>query len=68
MRQSGLRPVLRRGLWVFLALVALTVLEYVVFLVVPRGNLPYLIVMNLVDAGLILYFFMHISHLWRKEA
>jgi heme/copper-type cytochrome/quinol oxidase subunit 4 len=52
---------------VFILLVVVTVLEYVVFLAVPRGNLPYMIVMNLVDAGLILYFFMHVGHLWRKE-
>jgi cytochrome c oxidase subunit IV len=58
---------LRRGLWVFLALAALTALEYVVFLVVDSGNLPYMVVMNVIDAGLILYFFMHVAQLWRKE-
>jgi len=66
-QQSGLRPALRRGLWVFILLVALTVAEYVLAVKMTRGNLPYMIVMNLVDAGLILYFFMHVSHLWRKE-
>ncbi len=67
MQQSGLKPALRRGYWVFIVLVALTVAEYVLALKMTRGNLPYMIVMNLVDAGLILYFFMHIGHLWRKE-
>jgi hypothetical protein len=52
---------------VFILLVVVTVLEYVVFLAVRQGNLPYMIAMNLVDAGLILYFFMHVGHLWRKE-
>ena len=68
MQPPQLRPALRRGLWVFLLLVALTVVEYGLGIAMPRGNLPYMIVMNLVDAGLILYFFMHIGHLWRKEA
>jgi len=65
---SGLKLALRRGWWVFLALLVLTAVEYLVLLVMPAGNLIYMIIMNLVDAALILYFFMHIGHLWQKES
>lgn len=56
----------RIGAAVFLTLMALTVVEYVVALLVSR-NLPLMIVMNLADAGLIVYFFMHVARLWRPD-
>lgn len=59
------RP-LRIGWLVFLTLLVLTLLEYVVALFMTR-NLPLMIVMNVVDAGLIMYFFMHVVRLWRGE-
>ncbi|OGO50501.1 MAG: hypothetical protein A2148_00965 [Chloroflexi bacterium RBG_16_68_14] len=59
------RPLLT-GWMVFLTLLVLTLLEYVVALFMTR-NLPLMIVMNVVDAGLIMYFFMHIVRLWREE-
>jgi cytochrome c oxidase subunit IV len=55
------------GLLIFAILVVLTLAEYLMVLVIDRGNLPWMIIMNIVDAGLILYFFMHISQLWRQE-
>ncbi len=58
---------MRRGLWVFIALVVVTVAEYGVMVAVPKGNLPYMVVMNIVDAGLIAYFFMHIMQLGRLK-
>ena len=66
MERSVLSNVLRKGLWVFIALFVLTVGEYILALVMKRGNLPYMVVMNVVDAALIMYFFMHISQLWRR--
>ncbi len=57
---------LRRGLWVLLALLALTLLELWLAFSVPRP-LPYLLVINIVDAWLIMEYFMHLSHLWRAE-
>ncbi len=58
----------RIGVTVFLTLMALTIIEYVVSRVLTR-NLPVMIVMNIIDAGLIVYFFMHVVRLWRgKEA
>ena len=67
MERRELRSALRRGLWVFVALLVLTVLEYVLAVAMPSGNLPYMVVMNIVDAGLIVYYFMHVAQLWRPE-
>ena len=67
MQQASLKPAMRRGLWVFVILVVLAVLEYLLALVMKSGNLPWMIIMNIVDAALILYFFMHMAQLWRKE-
>ncbi len=62
-----LRAAQRRGFWVFVILVALAFLEYVVALVMTSGNLIWMIIMNVVDAWLILYYFMHVAQLWRRE-
>lgn len=52
--------------WVVLAvLLALTVLEYFVFLWVDR-NFPIMILMNVIDAALILVYFMHLPRAWRS--
>lgn len=67
METAKLKYALRRGLWVFVALVVLALGEYALAIFMTRGNLPYMLIMNLVDAALIAYFFMHIAHLWRRE-
>ena len=64
-RRTSAAAAYRTGWWVFLVLIALTVLEYVVALVMD-ANLPVMVVMNVVDAGLIMYYFMHISRVWRS--
>lgn len=56
----------RIGLRVLAALLVLTWLEYLVFIVVPF-NLPLMLVMNVADAALIIYFFMHVTRVWRSE-
>ncbi len=70
MEQRGLAAALRRGRWVFVALMVLTVVEFILlWLNIPRILFRFLLlVINGVDAGLILYYFMHIAQLWRKEA
>lgn len=67
METSALRRLLRRGKLVFSVLIALTLVEYALALVMDSGNLPWMIVMNVIDAWLILYFFMHVHQLWRRE-
>lgn len=69
MEQRGLAAALRRGLWVFVALVVLTVVEFILlWLNIPRVLFRFLLlVINGVDAGLILYYFMHFAQLWREE-
>jgi cytochrome c oxidase subunit IV len=64
-RNERLARARRTGWWVFAALIVLVVLEYVVFLALER-NLPLMVVMNITDAGLILWYFMHVGRLWRR--
>jgi heme/copper-type cytochrome/quinol oxidase subunit 4 len=56
----------RIGWLVFVALVVLILLEYVAFLAMSF-NLPLMIAMNVLDAALIMYYFMHVSRIWRRE-
>jgi len=57
---------LRLGWRVLIALLLLTALEVPIAFRVPRP-LPYLLLINLIDAWLILQYFMHLSQLWRPE-
>ncbi len=56
----------RTGWLVFAVLMVLVLLEYVIFLVLST-NLPIMVVMNVIDAALIMYYFMHLPRLWRRE-
>ncbi|MFN3974783.1 MAG: hypothetical protein ACK4K2_05880 [Dehalococcoidia bacterium] len=67
MEGNGLAQALRRGLWVWIALIVLTVLEYILMVVKAPGLIAYLLIINLADAGLIAYYYMHIAQLWRQE-
>jgi len=57
----------KRGLIVIIVLAVLTAIEFGISVGLPNPNLV-LTVISLVKAGLIVYYFMHISQLWRKEA
>lgn len=50
------------GWWVFVGLAILTVIEFVLGAYVERA-LTYLIFTALIKAGLIIYYFMHISQI-----
>lgn len=67
MKNSGLKSPMRVGLLIFIILVVLAAGEYVLGLTLESGNLVYMLIMNIVDAALILYFFMHVRQLWRPE-
>lgn len=57
----------RTGLYVFFALLVLTVAESIIGgLATPITVL--LIIIALVKAALIIYFFMHVYRLWREES
>jgi hypothetical protein len=56
----------RTGWLVFAVLIVLIVLEYVIFLILDT-NLPIMVLMNVADAALIMYYFMHVSRIWRRE-
>ncbi|MDR7433550.1 MAG: cytochrome C oxidase subunit IV family protein [Armatimonadota bacterium] len=66
MDETRKRAQLRLGLWVFIALIILTVVELWIAFAVPRPLL-YLVVINLADAWLIMEYFMHLSRMWRAE-
>lgn len=54
----------RLGVWVWIALVVLTTVELPIAF---RAEHPlfYLLLINVIDAWLILYYFMHLSQMWR---
>lgn len=65
MEQEKLKSAQKLGLMVAVALIVLAGLEYVLAVAMDSGNLPWMLIMNVIDAALILYYFMHIAHLWR---
>lgn len=67
MIHSDQRKLMRLGLWVFLVLMAIEILEYIIGITIRRLNLPILAVLAVPGAGLIIYYFMHIPQLWRRE-
>lgn len=58
---------LRLGLRVFSALIVLAVLEWYLMVARAPGLLWWLIVIQLVEAGLIAYYFMHVAQFWRAD-
>lgn len=58
---------MRRGLAVLIVLVVLTALEYWVAAALQTGVMPYLAVIAVIKAGLIVQYFMHLSQLWSSE-
>jgi caa(3)-type oxidase subunit IV len=52
------------GMRVFIALAALTVIEFVVAVTVD-ANVPILAAFAVAKAALIMYYFMHIARLWK---
>ena len=58
---------LRRGLWTFIALMVLTIIEFGMAIVL-RGAIIPLFLIALVKAAIIVWVFMHIYRLWREES
>jgi cytochrome c oxidase subunit IV len=59
----GLGAALRRGWRVFAALMVLAVVEWYVAVARVRGLLWYVSVIQVVEAGTIMYYFMHVAQL-----
>ena len=55
----------RVGLVVFVVLMALVLLEYLIAIVMDK-NLIVMLIMNVIDAAIIMYYFMHVTRLWRS--
>ena len=64
---EGKSKALRRGLWTFLALMVLTIVEFFVAIALNGSTIP-LFLIALVKAALIVWVFMHIYRLWREES
>ena len=56
----------RQGVWVFIGLAVLTILEFFVS-AWTDGSAPLLFIIAITKAALIANFFMHIYRLWRTE-
>lgn len=56
----------RRGVYVFLVLVVLTIVEF--FVGVSINSVALLFILALLKAALIVQYFMHIYRLWREES
>lgn len=65
--KSDQRSLMRLGFWVFLALMVVEIIEYLVGVGFKRGAWPLLAILAVPGAGLIFYYFMHISQLWHRE-
>ncbi len=61
---DGKEP-LRIGWQVFIALAVLTIVEFALAVVID-ANLPILVVIAIMKAGLIMYYFMHVLKIWRS--
>ena len=57
---------MRLGYFVFASLAGLKVIEYFVTTLIKHGNLLYLTILAFASAWLIVYFYKHISELWRS--
>ena len=56
------------GTMVLLVLGVLTVIEYLIAVSKPPGQLALIFVIAIGKAWLILVYFMHVKQLWKKEA
>jgi len=56
----------RIGLWMVVFLVVGTIVEYGIAITVSK-NLPIMVVINVVEAAAIMWFFMHVARVWRSE-
>ncbi len=56
----------RIGLWMVISLVVGTIIEYAIAITVSK-NLPIMVVINVVEAAAIMWFFMHVARVWRGK-
>ena len=67
MSDAGLKRRLRIGYIVFSSLISIKIGEYLIATIIREGAWPYLAVLALVSAWLIIYYYKHIHDLWRSE-
>lgn len=67
MRRPALRAKFRLGLGVLLALMVIEIAEFTLGNSMRSGAWPFLALLAIPGSGLIIYYFMHIAHLWRPK-
>ena len=67
MDDTSQRKRMRLGLLIFVVLMVVEVVEYVVGVGLDSGATILLAVLAVPGAGLIVYYFMHVSQLWHTE-
>lgn len=67
MHSDGLKQAMRRLGWMIVALAVLTLTDWLIPIMVPHGNVGLLAAGAVVEAGLVLYYFMHIRQLWHPH-
>jgi hypothetical protein len=67
MGRPRLGAAFRLGLQVIIALGALTAIEYALAVAMDSGATGPLMVLAIIKGALILYYFMHVAQLWRRE-
>ena len=60
------RAALRQGIYVGLGLAVLTAIEFAISQV-PANLAVFLIIISVIKAAVIAYYFMHVYRLWRAE-
>lgn len=66
MSDVGRKHRLAVGYMVFATLVGIKIAEYMIAMIVRTGDWPYLTILALVSAWLIVYYYKHIHQLWRS--
>ena len=58
---------MRLGLIVFVVLMIVEIVEYIIGVQLKSSTLLLLVLLAIPGAGLIVYYYMHITQLWRSE-
>jgi heme/copper-type cytochrome/quinol oxidase subunit 4 len=65
--KGSLKSEVWAGLMIFIVLLVLAVTQYVLAQVVDSGILPFLVIISVGGASVVLYYSMHLDQLWSSE-
>ncbi len=67
MNRGDLKSEVWLGLAIFIVLLVMAVTQYVLAQVVDSGILPFLVIISVGGASVVLYYSMHLDQLWSPE-